>query len=355
MQALSHSKNRTRRASEAITLSDVARHAGVKPMTVSRALNGGNVSEGLRKTVLKSVQELGYRPNLAARSVASQKSMLIGTLAQNGPKNSMTHPLVWTFLLGINNGLAHSGYTTVLVRLTDVAEDEGLSAPVFEGHLLDGLIVVNSLASELETRIEELVPRCIWLDANVWRDTNCIRRDESGAGRMTTQKLLECRPSRVVLAVGAGDDREHFSRALRRAAVRETARNAGVEIEEFKMPNVYQLGDPQWQIVSDFCASLDPQTGVIAENIYVAENLLQMCARAGKRPGLDFSLCSIDEGKGGSMVWPQLSCVEFDRYDYGERAAQMMLELLRNPENPPASQFLPCRWHAGETLIQPSL
>lgn len=53
-----------------VTLQDVARHLGVHPMTVSRALSGnGRISEGTRATVRRAAEELGYRPNLAARSL----------------------------------------------------------------------------------------------------------------------------------------------------------------------------------------------------------------------------------------------------------------------------------------------
>ena len=57
-----------------VTLQDVARHLGVHPMTVSRALSGnGRISEATRDNVRRAARELGYRPNLAARSLRQGK------------------------------------------------------------------------------------------------------------------------------------------------------------------------------------------------------------------------------------------------------------------------------------------
>ena len=57
--------------SRGVTINEVARHAGVSPMTVSRVVNGGKyVRENTRKAVLEAVRELNYAPNPAARSLA---------------------------------------------------------------------------------------------------------------------------------------------------------------------------------------------------------------------------------------------------------------------------------------------
>ena len=59
---------------QAVTIRDVAGHAGVAPMTVSCVLNGtGRISEGTRATVRKAIQELGYEPNLNAQRLAGAR------------------------------------------------------------------------------------------------------------------------------------------------------------------------------------------------------------------------------------------------------------------------------------------
>jgi LacI family transcriptional regulator len=319
-------------------------------MTVSRVLNGtGRVSPAMRATIQQAAEELGYRPHLAARGMRSRKSMMVGTLVQNEPHNKLTHPLTWAFILGINDGLAHSSYTMALVRLTDVLEDGGLQAPVFKGHLLDGLIAVNAIPSEAESRLEDLVPRCVWLDANVWRPINCIRRDEAHAGALATKALIDAGYRRLLCVRGHGPAK-HFSLDLRLQAIHQEAQSAGLEVEEFAPPFVFRWPNEGWDAVYKFVDALTPETGVIVENIYAADMLSRACTALGKRPGHDFALVCCDAHMGGGLEWPQLSHVSFKRYDMGLLAAKMMLSILEEPDTACPSQLIQGEWMAGETL-----
>jgi len=79
MVAKQKRKSRVRRS--APTIADVARHAGVSPMTVSRVINGEtNVREITRGVVESAIAELGYAPNEAARSLAGASQIVIAML-----------------------------------------------------------------------------------------------------------------------------------------------------------------------------------------------------------------------------------------------------------------------------------
>lgn len=71
-----------------VTMLDVAKKAGVSKSTVSRVLNSKNVvSKAVTDNVFKAIEETGYRPNLLARQMATQKSNLIGLVVTNGLYN----------------------------------------------------------------------------------------------------------------------------------------------------------------------------------------------------------------------------------------------------------------------------
>src|SRR5690606_35495216 len=75
---------RKRRVGASVTILDVARHAGVSPMTASRVINQQpNVGQAMRERVLASVEALGYRPNLAGRSLRTSGTARIGVLYSN--------------------------------------------------------------------------------------------------------------------------------------------------------------------------------------------------------------------------------------------------------------------------------
>ncbi|MEO8025696.1 MAG: LacI family DNA-binding transcriptional regulator, partial [Bryobacteraceae bacterium] len=63
------------------TLVDIAKAAGVAPMTASRAINAsGYVSEEAKEKVLRAARQLNYRPNILARSLKRQRSHVIGVM-----------------------------------------------------------------------------------------------------------------------------------------------------------------------------------------------------------------------------------------------------------------------------------
>ena len=73
-----------RRQRGSLTIHDVARHAGVSPMTVSRVINGEkNVRDSTRAAVNSAIRELNYAPNPAARSLAGADLVRIGLLYSN--------------------------------------------------------------------------------------------------------------------------------------------------------------------------------------------------------------------------------------------------------------------------------
>ena len=78
------SQKSSRRQRSAPTISDVAAAAGVSPMTVSRVINGeANVRAATRDLVNVAIQQLGYAPNRAARSLAGAEELRIGLLYSN--------------------------------------------------------------------------------------------------------------------------------------------------------------------------------------------------------------------------------------------------------------------------------
>jgi LacI family transcriptional regulator len=351
-------------AKRRIGVRDVAQLAGVGHPTVSVVLNGAKsnirISDVTRQRILDAAKELDYRPNLAARSMSSGKSMLAGVLVGNEPHNSLTHPLNWAFVLGINDGLAHSGYSSILVRLTDVVEGNGLQAPVFQGHLLDGLIVAGPIPESVENSVEGLVPRCIWLDANVWREHNCIRRDEVYAGLLAVQHAAEAGYNRVVTF--KTPEQNHYSWAERLQGVQQGIEQFGLQQHEWMVPfflpnpELPKNWEPDWERMEAFIKTLQPQDAVILLSAYDASNFLEVCGMSGLKAGQDFGVVCCDEQfRGAGLDWMQLSRVEFDRYAMGEKAAKMLLDLLSNPDTPVPSQKVRGQFVTKATLSSATL
>lgn len=343
------STRRAPRARQAVTLYDVAAHAGVKPMTVSRTLNGGNVSPALRETVLQAVQELGYQPNQAARSIKSGKSRQVGVLVRNNSRANVdeihSHPLAYEMTLGISEGLEEAGYLMSFVRLSDVDPEKHTQSSAFQGHLLDGLIVVSDVPAASAERLEELVPRCVWLDGNVWQDEGCVRRDEVHAGATTAREVAALGYREwIVLEHPIPAGREpHYSLAGRQAGIAAVAGEVGARLGSFEI---------DW-LRPDFSAlwpRLRPDVAVIGLEIYAAHELLYAASQTHLGIGRDFALACCDAPfQSGGLGWPHLARMSFDRFAMGLGAARMMIRRLDQPEATAPSQLMQGAWQAGPT------
>jgi len=125
-----------------LTLEDIAKQAGVSRSTVSRVVNNHpNVSEKNRKHVLEVIKTTGYQPNVAARTLASQRSWMIGLVVPRSVSSFFTDPYFPHLTQGIANGCNQHDYTLGLF-LVDTKEDEDkIIRRVSRSGLLDGILV----------------------------------------------------------------------------------------------------------------------------------------------------------------------------------------------------------------------
>lgn len=107
-----------------VTISDLARAAGVNKSAVSRALSGKpGVSEQTRARVLELARESGWRPNPTARSLSMSRSGAIGWVVRRTPKSSTIDPFFMDQLIGVQMELSSTPYNLVL-KLVDSLDDE---------------------------------------------------------------------------------------------------------------------------------------------------------------------------------------------------------------------------------------
>ena len=132
---------RSRRSSGAITLRDVAKLAGVAPITASRALNTpAQVSEQVRQKVLDAVQRTGYVPNRMAGGLASSRSRLIAAIV---PSTVMS--VFMETIESLNHTLFDAGYQLMLGQSDYSAAHEELLLEAVIGRRPDGIFLTGIL------------------------------------------------------------------------------------------------------------------------------------------------------------------------------------------------------------------
>ena len=174
----------TRRKGGGRTIDDVARHAGVSPMTVSRVINGErNVREATRLRVTEAIRELGYAPNQAARSLASAQTLKIGLLYSNPSAAYLSE-----FLLGGLDQCSRAGAQLVVEKCEpEVGETVAIERMLAAG--VDGVLLPPPLCDSafVVDRLEAAgLPAVAVASGQPMPSVSAIRIDDQAAAEAMT-------------------------------------------------------------------------------------------------------------------------------------------------------------------------
>lgn len=304
----------------AVTITDVARRAGVSMKTVSRVLNSEpHVRDEVRQKVLAASQELSYRPNVSARSLAGARSYVIGHLL------SGLSPYVVMAQLGALKACRERGYH-LLVEAIDLdsdvrAEIEQLTQAV----RMDGVLLLPPLCDN-EAIMEGLDRRGVpYVRISPARDhgrSPYVEVDDEDAARIMTEHLLGLGHRRIGFICGPDG---HASSERRIKGFRETMARAGATVDEA----LVQPGDftPRSgrAAATQMLAMDEPPTAVFASNDLMACGVLGRAHELGLQLPGRLSVAGVDDIASATMVWPTLTTMRQPIAEMAAAATAMII------------------------------
>ena len=309
-----------RSARRTVSMSDVALAAGVSMQTVSRVANGGDrVAGTTRDRVLAAMDELGYRPNTAARALKSGRFRSIGVLMYTLETLGNIRTLD-----AITAITAQHGYGIDLITVPDPSTG-GLGSALSRlgQEAVDGIILVleRHEAVERAIRLPSHLPVVI-VDSEERPDRASVNADQFQGAELATRHLLDFGHPTVWHI--AGPDSSNSAR-LREARWREVLIEAGCRVPEV------QRGD--WSAASGYRIGTelmrrDDVTAVFAANDQMALGVLRAAHEAGRRIPDDLSVVGFDDSPESADFWPPLTTVHQDFAQAGSRAVELLFEAM---------------------------
>lgn len=307
------------------SISDVARFAGVSHQTVSRVLNEHpSVSPRTRTLVTAAMEQLGYRPNTAARALASGQSRVLGVLTLSG---NFYGPA--STLCGVEAAARDHGYAVTVTNL-DTA-DPGATRDAVERLLalrVAGIVAVLPLVADTEILrpVLDEVPCVVVEGVPDDTGTTVVRVDQENGARLATQHLLDLGHPTVWHV--AGPEGWHEARS-RRAAWQGTLERAGAEV-----PPVL-VGD--WSARSGYEAGLvlarmDHVSAVFAANDQMALGLKRAMRESDRDIPQDLSLVGFDDIPEAAYFSPPLTTVRQNFTEVGRRSLAALLPQIEARE-----------------------
>jgi LacI family transcriptional regulator len=312
-------------------LDEVAKRAGVSTATVSRVLNGGtSVRDNTKKRVLQAVEDLQYRPNLHARSLASGASHTIGMIVSN-----IENPFFLDIFCALENLARDRGYT-VIVEHTDYRPDRLVaSVETLLGLRPAGLAVI---VSEMDPSIvEEIAARnlpAVFFDVghSAPKITKIEVRYEIGMRR--TVEYLYSLGHRRMAFIG-----HHAGLApleARRTTFAETVRRHAADAE-YQMLESNDSPAGAREAARNLLASGFQPTAILCANDFMALGVLRALREAGLSVPGDVSVTGFDNIDLAGYANPALTTVNVPRRRIGELCLEA---LLRSDQVPMANDTI---------------
>jgi LacI family transcriptional regulator len=178
-----------------VRMKDIAADLGVSLMTVSKGLrNESDIGEATRQRVLKRAKELGYLPNVNARSLATGKSCLVGLVVPD-----LLHPFFADVAHGLSMALRQEGYFLIVTSSEEDPELEEREIEQLLGRRLDALVIASVRANAKSyARIAAQGIPYILIDRRFPGDAGYfVGCDDTQIGFLATQHLIEIGCKRI--------------------------------------------------------------------------------------------------------------------------------------------------------------
>jgi DNA-binding LacI/PurR family transcriptional regulator len=303
------------------TLDDVAARCGVSYQTVSRVVNGSPlVAEKTRARVLKAIAELNYRPNLAARRLATRRSSLIGMIGSH-----MTYYGPAQVMVSIEETAKHQGYNLIFSGVEDPGEAELLAAidDLCEQQV-DGLVI----GVRFEDWIAAVHEHCQGVPfvtvGNRVGDVPAVVVDEFHGVRLATRHLLELGHQHIACISGPRDwpAAEERYRAWH-TTIKKAGRQPGPHVQgNWSTQSGYEAAT---QLLSSGTPAF---TAIVACNDHMALGALRALHANKIRVPHQISIVGYDDLPESRFFEPPLTTVHHDFVAEGEYCVKTLLRMI---------------------------
>jgi LacI family transcriptional regulator len=335
-------------------MADIARKANVSVSTVSRVINQSVVVDPATESrVRDAVRELGYRPNLLARSFRRSVTHTIGLLV---PDNS--NPFFAEVARMIEDAGFREGYNVILCNSDLSQEKQAAYVDVLLAKRVDGLILVSSGLVSLDgedpiQRVLDAGVPCVVIDRDLGTmPIDQVLIDNHQGGYLAGKYLVDLGHRDIACIAGPTDTTPSAGRF---AGFNQALAEADPELKPVAFLNSNGRNDGGEAAVKELLRMDVPFSAIFVFNDLVAIGAHGALRRAGLRVPEDVSLISFDNVMLSSAVYPPLTTVAQPIAEMAELSVRLLLERMANKEAPYARTVLSTTLVERESSGPPAL
>jgi LacI family transcriptional regulator len=299
---------------------EVAKLAGVAPITVSRVVNNsGYVSEETRRRVEAAIRELDYIPNSLGPSLRSKRTLTLALVLSD-----ITNPFWTTVARGVEDTANKQGYHIIIGNTDESPEKQEEYLVFLLKKQVDGFLLVPSSSRSLGTLQKRRVP-CVVLDRHIPdQPFDSVRGDSIGGAYALTRHLLQLGHERIAVITGP----QYVSTAYDRVTGFLQAMG---EVPLNDPPQVYwgEYDQQTGYAYTQQALRTTPQpTAIFATNNFIAIGVMRALRDHGVRVPEDMSVVAFDDLPLAITIDPFFTVAAQPAYEMGQKATQLLLARL---------------------------
>jgi LacI family transcriptional regulator len=328
-----------------VRMKDIANALDLAMVTVSKALHDyPDISKDTRERVKAKAEELGYRPNLTARSLSTGRSLLVGLIVPD-----LMNPFFCEIAKGLSKALRKNGYFVVI---SSSEEDQLLEEQEIDNilaHRLDALVIAScQINSESFQRIRFGGTPLIFIDrAFEGIVAHFVGCDDYAAGKMAAEHLLSIKCKRIAHIC----ETQHSTGVRRLKGFMDTMRRHDINVPAEYVVRVLSADvdgrKHGAQALKGLMSLKRPPDGIFCFNDVIATGVMEEAIRQGLRVPSDLAIVGCGNFLFDDLLQVSLSTVDQRSVEIGSRTGQLIVELITREETTPK--------HPRKIVLQPRL
>ena len=313
-----------------LTIEDIAKRVGVAPSTVSRVINNQiGARSKVRDRILQVIEETGFQPNPAARSLVSQKSNVIGLLVPAPASQVLANLYFLQLVEFITQACEKNGYILSLFLSDSIANETRLLPKITRQGFVDGLIVRLIEGRKNDPLLEGIsrkeIPFIVSGRPPDPQGVSYIAADNYTAAYQALTHLLRLGRKRIAVIPGILEAPANLERL---ACYRKVLNDRGLPIDE-RLIAVQHDGYAATQQVLRY----KPDAIFLTPRMVL--DVLRALREAGLRVPEDVALVGFDDVPLALQTEPQLTTLRQPTADMGKQLVENLLDIIEFGADPP--------------------
>lgn len=315
-----------------VSIKDVAKHCGVSAMTVSRALNNSSeISENTKEKILKVCQELGYRPNSAARSLITKKINMIGLIIPD-----IQNQYYAGISKGVSSCLETEGYGLILCNSDRKKSNEERYLNFLAEGRVDGIIIlpIKPNKEDYEVIVNEL-PVVMADNLAEGLKVSFVGNNNYYGGTKIIEHMINQGYRKIGAILG---DRSSTASNERFRAYRDVLKNNNIEFDENIILNSNSTFEDGFELANQLIEK--GVDSIFSINDTVAMGVIKYCYINNIKIPESLGVSGYDNIEQSAMLPVPLTTVDQNNSLLGNIAAEILMERINDRTREPKTKIL---------------